>query len=301
MKRFIIQIIIFLTFIAIGFVWLCTYANGYTDSFYVRFTTPKQENLILGTSRAAQGLQPQYFDSILGKKFFNYSFTIVHSPFGPTYLNSIKKKLSTNLNNATFIVAVDPWSLSSFNETPNDVSKFREIKHSLKKTPFVNLNPNPIYFFTSYNEDYKSLINGKKKSTFLHQNGWLQVNYSINDTLKVKNNIERKIATYKKRTLNTYFSSTRLEYLIKTISFLQKSGKVYLVRLPIHPKMMEIENQLMPNFDATIQKAIDKSDGYLDLTPKNDLFLYTDGNHLYKDSGKQVSKLVAKWIKTKNP
>ena len=94
MKRFILQLALILS-VLIGCIFLVlNKADGGTDPFYIRFTTPKQQNLILGTSRAAQGLQPHVFDSICNVNFYNYSFTIAHSPYGPTYLNSIKKKLN---------------------------------------------------------------------------------------------------------------------------------------------------------------------------------------------------------------
>jgi hypothetical protein len=59
---------------------------------------------------------------------------------------------------------------------------------------------------------------------------------------------------------------------------------------------MEIEKDLMSDFDLKINAAINLSDGYLDLTPQNSLYNYTDGNHLYKDSGKNISQIIAKWI-----
>jgi hypothetical protein len=94
-----------------------------------------------------------------------------------------------------------------------------------------------------------------------------------------------------------HFSNTRFLYLLKTIDFLSQYGKVYLVRLPVHPDLKEIEDSLMPKFDKTIQPAKDKTSGYLDLTIlKNDL-KYTDGVHLNKSSGEQVSGIIARWIK----
>ena len=37
-------------------LYLASFAGGNTDSFYRRFTSPQQSNLILGNSRAAQGV-----------------------------------------------------------------------------------------------------------------------------------------------------------------------------------------------------------------------------------------------------
>ncbi|MBT8279917.1 MAG: hypothetical protein KJO41_13040 [Bacteroidia bacterium] len=263
----------------------------------MRFTSTKQENLIIGTSRSAQGLRPDIFNNILKKKFYNYSFTVAHSPYGPTYLNSIKKKLKSNVENGTFILTIDPWSISSWTDDPNDVDKFRELKLCLKNTPLVNINPNPIYFFNNYNGDYKKLIMKKSSPMFLHNNGWLEVSVDMDSTV-VEERINEKVKDYKKN-LSSFSkkSDLRIYYLIETIKYLQNHGDVFLVRMPIHPKIMQIEEEFMSDFESEIYEAIEISSGYLDLTEFNGDYIYTDGNHLYKDSGIIVSEKVSKWVK----
>jgi hypothetical protein len=61
--------------------------------------------------------------------------------------------------------------------------------------------------------------------------------------------------------------------------------------------MFEIENQFLPQFNEIISEAVVASDGYLDMTNENDAYLYTDGNHMWKESGKQASRKLAEWIK----
>jgi hypothetical protein len=90
----------------------------------------------------------------------------------------------------------------------------------------------------------------------------------------------------------------RLNYLIQTINFLKDYGKVYVVRLPVSPQMFLIEQELMPNFNDVIHPAIISANGYFDLTSDNHLCQFTDGNHLWKESGKQVSVKIAEWIKS---
>ena len=142
MKTFIVKTFIFLILVITIFIIILSKADGYTDPFYLRFTTPKQNNLILGTSRSAQGLMPIVFEEILHKTFFNYSFTIAHSPFGPVYFNSIKKKLNSQIKNGIFIVTVDPWSISQKGDHPNDTTKFEENKLELANIKLVNIYPN---------------------------------------------------------------------------------------------------------------------------------------------------------------
>jgi hypothetical protein len=296
MKRFIFQILIFALFICIVIVWICSRADGFTDPFYVRFTTPKQKNMIIGTSRAAQGLHPEVFNKIINKEFYNYAFTLLHSPFGSTYYESIKKKLKPNVTDGVFIISVNPWSISSWSINPNDSLSFSELTLCLANTKVVNMNPNPIYLINNWNDKYYKILTKKPTNIFLHQDGWLEVLIDM-DSTKVQNRIENKERIYRENNLpNTKFSKIRYKYLVKIINFLNDHGKVYLVRLPIHPKIMEIEKELMPDFKNKIQNAINISSGYLDLTTQNSNYRYTDGNHLYKDSGELVSEIIANWI-----
>lgn len=299
MKKFLLKIILFITPLIIFAIIIVYKADGYTDAFYNRFTTPKHQSMILGTSRAAQGIQPKYLNKKLNVKINNYSFTLLHSPFGKIYLESIKRKHSKE-KNGVFIISIDPWSISSWSVNPNDINEFRENNLCLDNTKIVDLNPNIIYLAKNFSGNYKKLIDFSKenKNTYLHKDGWLEIMNIPMDSLSVITRTKNKINIYKtKHLLKSNFSFVRLNYLIKTIDYLKDYGEVYLVRLPINPKLMEIENQYMPDFNVKIKKAISISNGYLDLTIKNRHFKYTDGNHLYKDSGKIVTIEIANWIK----
>lgn len=296
MRKFLLKISVFIL-VALGFFfWLSSRVDGYSDPFYKRFTTPRQQHLILGSSRPAQGIHPQVLDSILNKSFFNHSFSILHSPFGPAYLNNIKRKFDTNTQDGVFIIAVDPWSLASFTKDPEDSLSFREYNSSVMNTRITNLNPNPFYLLRNWNKEYFRVFSKKDSVMFLHEDGWLEVSIEM-DSASVTNRIERKEKMYRADILpKSHFSQTRLEYLKKTIAFLKDHGEVYLTRLPVHPKIMEIENELLPDFDQEILAAIEVSTGYLDLTDHNNKFLYTDGNHLDKESGRKVSEIIGLWI-----
>src|SRR4051812_33254984 len=108
MKKFIIRLCVLAPFAIVPFLVYVTYfSNGKSDYFYLRFTTPPQPSLILGTSRAAQGLQPSVFNEsnlAFAKPMFNFSFANNISPYGPIYLNAIKKKVSTASKNGLFIL-----------------------------------------------------------------------------------------------------------------------------------------------------------------------------------------------------
>ena len=297
MKRFLLPTSLYLITVLGSFLLILSSANGKVDPFYLRFTTPKQQNLILGTSRSAQALQPAVFDSTLDVDFFNYSFTVTHSPYGPAYFESIQKKLDPSTKDGLFIVTVDPWSISSSSHEPNNPLTFREKNLAVGTTSWVNLQPNIEYTIENFSGSYYQLLFRKESSLFLHKDGWLEVFVEMDSTSQTKR-LKNKIEFYKNEKLPYFqFSTLRLEYLVKTIDFLKRHGHVYLVRMPIHTQMLVIENDLIPHFDTVIKEAIDLSDGYLDLTKKGSSYEYTDGNHLYKTSGKIVSQEVANWMR----
>jgi len=303
MKQFLFKTLLFSApvFIVGGILFLL--ADGYSDPFYIRFTTPPQSSLILGTSRAAQGVQPQVINAVLGRHdLFNYSFTRGNSPYGPIYLNSIKKKLNPDTKNGIFIITVDAFSLASDAKNPNDISSFEEESSILAATKYVNTNPNISYLISAYDQQYIKLLWKNKyvlgnKNMLLHNDGWLELTVDMNAEI-IREGTKSKALDYKLNVLPFYkYSSLRYQYLIETVQYLKRFGKVYLVRLPIDPQMMAIDNALVPDLDKLAQQISNKYNvPYLNLTPQNGQWQYIDGNHLYKDSGKAVSKEIAEWI-----
>jgi hypothetical protein len=300
MKQFLLNTGWFFVLVLGLVVFVFCQADGHADAFYLRLTSPKQKSLVIGTSRAAQGILPNVLNTELKRKdIYNYAFTVAHSPYGPVYLNSIKKKLDTTNANGVFVLTIDPWSISSASENPDDASKFIENDKFLNTVSYINYKPNIEYLFFNYESSYINLFKTNSKMV-LHEDGWLEVTPRMDDRTNISR-INERVSFYRDSLLPNYkFSKLRFEHVLKTINFLDNYGNVYLVRLPIHPEMMAIENQLMPKFDSIIYRAIEKSKIYYDLTPLNSEFKYTDGNHLYKASGKRVSKLIAQKIKAQN-
>ncbi len=297
MKKFVFQTVTFCLLVSLAFLLLLSNADGKTDAFYKRFTSPKQESLILGTSRAAQGVRPDVFKKHLDKDIYNYSFTVSNSPYGPAYFNSVKKKLNENSTNGVFILTVDPWSICSDTKDPNDSTNFRENNSFVGKTTFVNMNPNFEYLLENLAGQYHTVLNKMDGPMLLHDDGWLEVTIKM-DSASVSKRLKSKLDTYRNDNLPKYkFSSVRLQYLKQTIQLLKPHGNVYLVRLPIHPEIYKIEQELMPQFDSIISDISPATNGYLNLTTRNSEFQYTDGNHVWKESAAEVSQIIAKWIK----
>lgn len=119
------------------------------------------------------------------------------------------------------------------------------------------------------------------------------------DSTSINQRTNQKIAFYHEQYRPEFkFSSLRLEYLERTVTFLNQYGQVFLVRLPVHEKMLEVEKKLVPDFDEKIPKIIPLTEGYLDISTESRRYEFTDGNHLHKSAGKIVSKEIAEWIKS---
>jgi len=277
-------------------------ADGTTNNFYLRFTTPRQNSLIIGTSRAAQGLHPEPFNSILKEKgfdlpVFNFGFTVAHSPYGPAYLSAIKKKIAPTSKSGIFLVNVAPWSVITEKSNPN---VFPESDRFLGKMNSFNSNPNFEFLTRFYPKAWGKILLGKFKSsqTTLLEDGRLDVTISM-ESKEVEKRTKKKINWYKKDMVSkNEFSEARWSYLKETIEFLQNHGKVFLIRLPVDPKMVELENNFMPDFDAKVEKLADeKGTEYFNFINEGAKYSYTDGNHLYRDSGAKLSKEIALKIK----
>lgn len=298
MKKFLLQSTLFSIASIIPIYFVLSKANGYTDPYYLRFTTPQQKSLILGTSRSAQAIRPDVLNKILSRKdLYNFSFTVASSSYGPVYFNTIKKKLLNTSHDGIFIVAVDPWSISNMCNPPDEISKFPENNMALGKTYFMNLNPNIQYLLDNYDKSFFNLLSSKKGDLYLHEDGWLEITMNL-DSLTREKRLIAKVKEYKEEHLKKYkYSSVRMFYLKETIKYLKEHGKVFIVRLPIHPKMQEIEDVLMNDFNEKMQNvSTELNVNYLDMTNENEQYEYSDGTHIYKPASEKVSKKIGEWI-----
>lgn len=301
MKRYLLQILIFIIFSGITFLLILSLADGTSDSYYLRVTTPKQQSLILGTSKAAQGVQPQVLNDILGRDdIYNFAFTVAHSPYGPVYLKSVKKKVDPKSNDGIFIVTIDPYSISSRSIEINNVEEFRENGSFLDDLGNINIFPNFPYLIKHYNYSYIYLLTKKMEyinNDYLHSDGWYEVNITMKEKA-LNERIENKIKEYKIKLEQYNYSEVRYNSLVETIEFLKQHGHVFLVRLPVSKPYLKMENKLMPDFDNKMEVLSQKYDlKYLNFNNSPNTYQYTDGNHLYKASGLEVSKIIAEWIK----
>jgi hypothetical protein len=292
MRAFLMRIVLFLSVVGISFIAILLSVDGYDDDYYYRFTSPKQQSMIIGTSRAAQGLLPSVIGEGLNQSIFNFAFTRSISPYTKVYVDRILEKLDRTSRAGVFILAIDCWSIADASKA--DVTKTDPL---LENVWYVDRWPNLPYLINRFSGRYYEILK-RDTNTYLHQDGWLEVNVPM-DEESIAIRTAKKLGHYRKMRNDLSISSDFASNLGSLVDSLQRFGEVYLVRLPVSPEMRMIESGYELSFMRSIQETVKASDGYLDLKSLDDSMLYTDGNHLHSSSAADISKRVCEWIKQK--
>tara|TARA_Y100000768_G_C23969769_1_gene679924 strand:- start:564 stop:1451 length:888 start_codon:yes stop_codon:yes gene_type:complete len=291
MKKFLRLSILLCSSIIFVILIIFSLVDGYNDVYYLKIASPKQSSLILGDSRAAQGIVPHIMNDILDRNdIFNFAFSNLQSPYGEIYFESIKNKLDHSSNEGIFIIAVSPMNISSRYEVPRDENSF------LKDVP-VDKSLNLAYLLKYYKKKYYHIFL-KDKHLFLQNDGHVNVTISM-DSLIVNKRTENMIKSQSKNMGQWKFSQERLGFLSNTIAHLKNHGEVYLIRMPSNEELFFIENAVVPDFDMKMKKLSTLHNiDYISFVNKSKEFIYTDGFHLHKDSAIKFSKILSKKIKT---
>ena len=312
MNKFLFKIFLLIIFIFLLHIIFSFFSDGSTDNFYLRLTSKKQNSMILGTSRSAQGVHPSVIDTVLKNKYqmYNFSFSVNNSSYGKVYYDAISSKINKNIKDGIFIMTVDPWSISSKIGLDTTMIDHNSI---LKNLSNYNVFPNYHYLLKNYNKGWGSILlkkieyqillnkssleNFNGSFTFLQHDGLLRV-YTNMDSIYVENNTKRKINHYKNYMSKNVFSNYRYNYLEKTINLLKMHGDVFLVRMPIDDNLYKLENTIFPKFNNQMHVLTKKLDlKYLNYTNINNKYRYTDGNHICYTDAINFSNILANDIK----
>jgi hypothetical protein len=250
------------------------FKNKY-DPYYVKLLNKTNRGLILGDSRALQGINPKYL------KFptFNFAFTIGHSPFDDSYLKIIQKKIDTiSKVKRHHIISVTPWSLLSPELVKDDINPYFS-----ENLYFHFSNPNWEYILKYWDLSFVNSLKLMRNKSYTTDYGWNNQNIERDELYReYPRRVREKVQNYKlkyKRQILT-LESHRVQNLINIIRFLRKTGRVTIIRLPISKEMLELENQVFPSINNLINKiAKDNSLYFIDLTDLN--IQTTDGNHIW--------------------
>jgi hypothetical protein len=304
MSTFLLKIGLYLTLLGVVHLGFAYFSDGKTDDFYLRFTTKQAPSLIVGTSRCAQGINPDSLQDICrtsghATPMYNYAFTSMSSPIGETYYKAIQAKISPDSKNGLFILGVEPYALG---EVPNPTSdEPRESIGQLYDAHFFNTYPNFEYLLKHYNYGWGRMMLTStglvRNNNTLHENGWLQIDIAVDSITAHKRALD--IIQQRRDDIGKFrLSDDRIFWLNKTIELLKQHGDVYLIRVPICKEYYDFENELVPEFDTIVRSAaLNHQITYRDFNDMSHLLTYKDGHHMQVSATAIFSGHLSQWLK----
>ena len=283
----------------VGFVY--NISQTYVDRSYSKFTH-KAGNLILGISRAHDGISPkiieQEFNNSIQKPVLNFAIEKTQTSYGAVYLNAIKHKIDSTSNNGLFILSVSPGSFLISKGMKDSANIDLDKNTLLAKMTHFNSQPNYEYIRKCYDGSlYRGLLKPQKMYVDIHPDGWLEFKSKKIDKEKLA--VKRKL--WMEQTNNSYQqilkhqkkSEYRMQMLEETISYLKNYGTVVVTRIPIDPDFLILENNFWTDFNQRMNIITDRQNvPYLDFSKTGNLYKTYDGSHLYGDSAKRFTKTL---------
>ncbi len=253
-KNLFFKVLLFAATVLLIITVFLHYLAGYSDYFYDKFTTPLQHSMLVGDSKSFMGIEPGILtDGVKGDyemPMYNYSFTISQMSYGELFLQSIKRKLDPETKNGLFILSVNPWVLSERPE--DDVSKGIFFEQNTPPSNMVNVDMNPNFEYLIKNFELFHFKAVFRRVSKLHKDGWYE-DMNIPDDPKIRRSLlERHIRLFTLQATKFKKSQYRLDQLAETIKFLQKHGKVVLMRMPSDNEIDKIEDNYWKDFDANM-------------------------------------------------
>ncbi|WP_303317695.1 hypothetical protein Q4Q34_17420 [Flavivirga abyssicola] len=309
MKDFVFKIVIFcILFAAVYAFFVDKLSKEYVDPYYNKFSQ-EANGLILGLSRASEGISPEIIEEELNncsfeKPIVNFAMNTVQSSYGEIYLRGIKKKLKPNSKNGLFIVSISPGSFTApFGM--NDKNIFDMDKEGIiGKIDNFTSAPNYSYIVSTYPLPlYNTLHDFDKWDHHKpHPSGWNEITQNGRFNKIGENDINHwkslTIRYYKRKVEKEQFSNYRLNYFIKTIQYLKTIGNVFIVRLPADTDIIKTENDLWKGFDKQFDSISKQHDvKFLNYSSLGSDYKTYDGSHMLSTSAKKFSKLLGKDIR----
>lgn len=301
-KRFWLKIGLVMLILFVLHAAMIPFVDGNFSLGLYKVSGPQQHNLIIGTSRIAQALKPSTLKEELGVDFLNFAIDASTTSYSIMYNNAIREKIDPNTKNGVFILSLDPWTLSRAHDPKTKEIIYTENESALGKLYTFNPPLNIEYLYRDCNTGWGNILitNLRNNSTVNgHRDGWVEVTRPT-DKAFVQARKESKLKARRAGLENVSFSQDRLIALEELIEFLAPKGEIYLVRLPVDPDFVELEYELMPNFNLIVDSITNKYDlDFYDMQYLNTEVIFNDGHHINKEYAPFITQKVAEWIKLK--
>ncbi len=306
LKSFVIKLVLIaITFIMVYLFFVNKLANDFVDPHYNKFTQ-QAGGLILGLSRANEGISPTIIEEALADyglfdlPMVNFALNEAH--FGEVYLKAIKNKIHTR--NGVFIISISPGNFTA----PIGLDAKKTLKYdkrlTLGKVDNYTSSPNYNYIMNAYGaplyNGFHDLDQWNHRTS--HHNGWNEVKLEgKHDTIRatdIENWKALNMKFYKEKIKTQQISQYRYEYFIKTITYLKSKGDVFLVRMPSTYEFLKFETELWKSFDYEMDSIAEfYKIPYFNYINKSYKYKTYDGSHLESESAKSFTKELTEDIK----
>ncbi len=275
-------------------------ATWYVDDLYPKFTGTAS-GLEVGTSRESDGVVPSILEECLAEpgvalNIENFAFAYGQSDYGEMYLDAIRRKLDPDTEDGVFTVGGNPASLSQSlaeGDAEPDDSRSR-----LAQMENVTADPNLEYIRRFYGKAlYKGFTHTGERFNLrvAHPDGWIEVrqevpDYAMSDSGMAEwrgQNIDRMTRDMPLSAPSTH----RMEALGKVLELLGQHGRVWMIRMPIHPDILALEQEYWPDFSETMADLA-RSHGveFFDYSGEHETFPSYDGSHLFGGSARAFTR-----------
>jgi hypothetical protein len=299
-KKFIIKLVVVGMFALLLHAAMIPLVDGTTLIYFHKCSSEKQQNLIIGTSRASQAIMPSVIKDSLGIDVLNFAFNGTTSPYGEVYSRAIEEKIDKKTSGGTFIVCVDPWSLRVMTDSLTGEEEFPEEKNILNKLNTFNGYPNVEFILKDYNQGWGNIAYTrwrKNASVNGHDDGWIEVTREINSK-EIEKRTKGKADGFRNSLRDSRISQYRIDEMTRLIEKLSDKGQVFLVRLPVSETIFKIEQDFYPSFDSLITSIASSNQlAYFNMQPLHEEMIFNDGHHINRDFAPKCTAMITSWIK----
>ncbi len=284
MKKFVIKTAVaVLITVALFVMAFCVIPSGRIGDVYPRVSSPLQQSLVIGTSRAAQAVNPEIINAklqgVYSPTLYNFAFHLDASSYNEVYERAIYKKLAPKDGHSNlFVLTVDPWALRTLDSVPQELA--------LRS---YSARPNLEHIAKNFSRSWFSPL---PTHSFVNENGRTEVDYEPKTRKEWEKRVEMRLVAYEDMAKNYSYSHKSQQVLERLVLNLGKRGTVCLVRIPTSQPMKELEHKICPKFDIMMNAVAQKHGiAYYNFAEAD--YATTDGNHLTQKEGNRFSAALA--------
>jgi len=263
------------------------------------------EGLILGTSRAAQGIDPLELahGCELLSGGFNFAFNISDSPWSAQYATicvaQIEKAPEASLN--YLLLSIDPWSLMPSTKSPSPWIDINDANLCIRAHRYALASEILPRVLGSSESNLATALVGRIKSshhnpyrTRVTEQGWLP-NKRYRNPEWAAEETQRHIANYRKTyPRNENWPSAQSLSGIKSIvsSFKERNptGHIIFLRPPVTQEMLNLEDEVFPEFESMCEELAEQQDvAFVDANVLLLTLHFNDAHHLHFEDAQTFS------------